>query len=104
MSLIIFGVCAMSPCVFQLRLQEFEAGDEGCAFLDILIPPYDPNDDRDCHYYSAKKEAGSDDIFELTEVDPPNPEVWDVTSARYGGPVPPQDRQEEDPTSPNQSS
>ncbi len=24
----------------------------GCAILDVIIPPYDANDDRDCTYYS----------------------------------------------------
>ena len=70
--------------------QEFEAGDEGCAFLDILIPPYDPSDNRDCHYYIAKQSPDKEDMYELLQTDPPAPDKWDVTSARYGGPAPPQ--------------
>lgn len=31
--------------------QEFEAGEEGCAILDVLIPPYDPMQGRPCNYY-----------------------------------------------------
>jgi len=69
--------------------QEFEAGEDGCAFLDILIPPYEPNDGRDCHYYISKQ-TSKEDIYELTMVGPPPPDVWDVTSARYAGPPPPQ--------------
>jgi len=36
---------------FQGNMHEFTAGKEGAAILDILMPPYDVEEDRDCTYY-----------------------------------------------------
>lgn len=36
----------------QGNLHEFTAGRHGAAVLDVLVPPYDVNDDRDCTFYS----------------------------------------------------
>lgn len=33
------------------NLHHFKAGPEGAAVLDVLVPPYDTGDDRDCTYY-----------------------------------------------------
>lgn len=33
------------------NLHHFKAGPEGAAVLDVLVPPYDTDDDRDCTYY-----------------------------------------------------
>lgn len=43
---------------FQGNLHEFYAGPNGAAVLDILLPPYDANHDRDCTFYDIR-EGGS---------------------------------------------
>ena len=35
----------------QRNLHEFIAGPYGAAVLDVLVPPYDPDNDRDCTFY-----------------------------------------------------
>ncbi|XP_063817889.1 2-aminoethanethiol dioxygenase [Pseudophryne corroboree] len=41
--------CLLSP--LRDNLHQISAVDGPAAFLDILAPPYDPDDGRDCHYY-----------------------------------------------------
>ncbi|KAM5142470.1 2-aminoethanethiol dioxygenase [Mantella aurantiaca] len=41
--------CLLSP--HRDNLHQISAVDGPAAFLDILAPPYDPDDGRDCHYY-----------------------------------------------------
>ncbi|XP_030019504.1 2-aminoethanethiol dioxygenase-like [Sphaeramia orbicularis] len=45
-----------SPCILTpLRdnLHQIDAVEGPAAFLDILAPPYDPDNGRDCHYYKV---------------------------------------------------
>jgi hypothetical protein len=35
----------------QKNIHEFTAGENGAAVLDVLAPPYDPDDNRDCIFY-----------------------------------------------------
>ncbi|XP_076005776.1 2-aminoethanethiol (cysteamine) dioxygenase a [Genypterus blacodes] len=49
------GPCLLTP--EQDNLHQIEAADGPAAFLDILAPPYDPDDGRDCHYYKALQTA-----------------------------------------------
>ncbi|XP_039995452.1 2-aminoethanethiol (cysteamine) dioxygenase b [Xiphias gladius] len=49
------GPCVLSPD--QDNLHQIEAVDGPTAFMDILAPPYDPDDGRDCHYYRVLKDA-----------------------------------------------
>ncbi|KAJ8372690.1 hypothetical protein AAFF_G00280190 [Aldrovandia affinis] len=45
-----------SPCILSPQkhnLHQIDAVDGPTAFLDILAPPYDPDDGRDCHYYKV---------------------------------------------------
>uniref|UniRef100_A0A667XSR4 2-aminoethanethiol (cysteamine) dioxygenase b n=1 Tax=Myripristis murdjan TaxID=586833 RepID=A0A667XSR4_9TELE len=49
------GPCVLSPD--RDNLHQIDAVDGPTAFLDILAPPYDPDDGRDCHYYKVLSEA-----------------------------------------------
>jgi len=37
------------------NLHKFAAGEQGAAILDVLLPPYDANDGRDCTFYRVGK-------------------------------------------------
>lgn len=39
----------------QENLHEFEAGAAGAAILDVLMPPYAPDNDRDVTYYRVRR-------------------------------------------------
>ncbi|XP_029932949.1 2-aminoethanethiol (cysteamine) dioxygenase a [Myripristis murdjan] len=55
------GPCLLTPQ--QDNLHQIDAVEGPAAFLDILAPPYDPDDGRDCHYYKVLRvaeEAGAD--------------------------------------------
>lgn len=43
-------VTALYP--YQGQLHEFHAGPQGAAVLDVLLPPYDEDHDRDCTFYN----------------------------------------------------
>uniref|UniRef100_F6UKC1 2-aminoethanethiol dioxygenase n=1 Tax=Monodelphis domestica TaxID=13616 RepID=F6UKC1_MONDO len=51
---------ASAPCLLSPQrdnLHQIDAVDGPAAFLDILAPPYDPDDGRDCHYYRLLEPA-----------------------------------------------
>lgn len=79
--------CVLSPA--KDNLHEIDAVDGPAAFLDILAPPYDPNDGRDCHYYKVlqtvgRKEQGSEDEVWLVEI--PQPDDFWCGGEPYPGP------------------
>lgn len=43
------GPCLLTP--ERDNLHQIDAVEGPAAFLDILAPPYNPDDGRDCHYY-----------------------------------------------------
>ncbi|XP_034415279.1 2-aminoethanethiol (cysteamine) dioxygenase a [Cyclopterus lumpus] len=55
------GPCLLTP--LRDNLHQIETVEGPAAFLDILAPPYNPDDGRDCHYYQALQtvaEGGTD--------------------------------------------
>lgn len=68
------GPCVLSP--ERDNLHQIDAVDGPTAFMDILAPPYDPEDGRDCHYYRVLSEpAQSETEVWLMEISQP-PEFW----------------------------
>lgn len=45
------GPCLLTPV--RDNLHQINAVEGPAAFLDILAPPYSPDDGRDCHYYKV---------------------------------------------------
>nr|XP_015797548.2 2-aminoethanethiol (cysteamine) dioxygenase a [Nothobranchius furzeri] len=54
--------CLLTPV--QDNLHQINAVDGPAAFLDILAPPYNPNDGRDCHYYRVMQRVGKGESHE----------------------------------------
>lgn len=89
------GTCVLHPDLNNLH--RIEAVDGPTAFLDVLAPPYDPDDGRDCHYYKVVDPVGGPDggpaqrtetqeqkevwLMEITQP----PEFW-CGSEAYPGP------------------
>lgn len=85
------GPCLLSPV--RDNLHQIDALDGPAAFLDILAPPYNPEDGRDCHYYKVlypategrNKEQQEEKDAWLLEV--PQPEDFWCGGEPYPGPV-----------------
>ncbi|XP_071403326.1 2-aminoethanethiol (cysteamine) dioxygenase a [Centroberyx affinis] len=95
------GPCLLTP--LRDNLHQIDAVEGPAAFLDILAPPYDPDDGRDCHYYKilqiAKErgvdvkgnqegegeEKGKDEETWLLEI--PQPEDFSCGGEPYPGPA-----------------
>ncbi|XP_020494422.2 2-aminoethanethiol (cysteamine) dioxygenase a [Labrus bergylta] len=89
------GPCLLTP--LRHNLHQIDAVDGPTAFLDILAPPYDPDDGRDCHYYRVlhaegegeaggrKREEGEVEETWLLEV--PQPEDFWCGGEVYPGPA-----------------
>ncbi len=95
------GPCLLTPV--RDNLHQIDALDGPAAFLDILAPPYNPDDGRDCHYYkvlqtvvegetdgkSSKEQRGEEKEEEeetwLLEI--PQPEDFWCGGEPYPGPV-----------------
>ncbi|XP_068597408.1 2-aminoethanethiol (cysteamine) dioxygenase b [Brachionichthys hirsutus] len=63
------------PCVLypdRDNLHQIDAVDGPTAFLDILAPPYDPDEGRDCQYYKVLPAAEDKD----TEQGEQGEELW----------------------------
>ncbi|CAH0514840.1 unnamed protein product [Peronospora belbahrii] len=85
---------ATAPYTLELlpdcgNLHELVGGDDiGCAFLDIITPPYDAQDGRDCSYFrvisSIDDEQNADEtMFELESYELQD---FDVILEAYDGP------------------
>mmetsp|Transcript_18023 Transcript_18023/g.36231 ORF Transcript_18023/g.36231 Transcript_18023/m.36231 type:complete len:708 (-) Transcript_18023:62-2185(-) len=62
-------VTALYP--YEGNCHAFVAGPHGAAVLDILLPPYDSEDNRDCTFYKA-----SEDAEEMAHADYNNNDVF----------------------------
>uniref|UniRef100_UPI003AAF7782 2-aminoethanethiol (cysteamine) dioxygenase b n=1 Tax=Centroberyx gerrardi TaxID=166262 RepID=UPI003AAF7782 len=68
------GPCVLAPD--RDNLHQIDAVDGPTAFLDILAPPYDPDDGRDCHYYKVLTETEGQQTEEAQKEKEKEPEVW----------------------------
>ena len=73
------GPAALFPCVNNVH--EFRAGADGACVLDVIVPPYDEDAGRACHYFEAV--AVGDGVFRLREV--PEPADFECLGAVYTG-------------------
>ena len=73
------GPAALFPC--QDNVHEFRAGADGACVLDVIVPPYDEDAGRACHYFEAA--AIGDGVFRLREV--PEPADFECLGAVYQG-------------------
>lgn len=52
---------------FEGNLHEFVAGPNGAAVLDVLLPPYDGDNERDCTFYEIQEmSAAQKDSFDVS--------------------------------------
>ena len=73
------GPAALFPC--QDNVHEFRAGADGACVLDVIVPPYDDDAGRACHYFETA--AIGDGVFRLREV--PEPADFECLGAVYQG-------------------
>ncbi|KAI4898706.1 hypothetical protein NFI96_008758 [Prochilodus magdalenae] len=82
------GPCLLTP--LRDNLHQIEAVEGPAAFLDILAPPYDPDEGRDCHYYrvihSVGGEAGQNSKEETWLLEIPQPDDFWCGGEPYPGP------------------
>lgn len=67
---------------YEGNVHEFVAGPNGAAVLDILLPPYDVEHNRDCTFFVPENLSG-DDLFNLRPI--PQPTDFHCFSGVYGG-------------------
>ena len=48
---------------YESNLHEFVAGPNGAALLDVLLPPYDADEERDCTFYETHDLTECDSIL-----------------------------------------
>lgn len=90
--------CLLTPV--RDNLHQIDAVDGPAAFLDILAPPYNPADGRDCHYYKVlqrEAEEGTDTASNQEEhkekeneawlLEIPQPEDFECSAEPYPGPA-----------------
>ena len=73
------GPAALYPSVNNVH--EFQAGAGGACVLDVIVPPYDEDSGRACHYFEAVSVRGG--AFELREI--PEPADFECLGAVYTG-------------------
>ena len=73
------GPAALFPSVDNVH--EFQAGAGGACVLDVIVPPYDEDSGRACHYFEAV--VIGDGVFRLREI--PEPADFECLGAVYQG-------------------
>jgi len=73
------GPAALFPSVNNVH--EFRAGAGGAVVLDVIVPPYDEDAGRACHYFEAVAIGGG--VFRLREI--PEPADFECLGAVYQG-------------------
>ncbi|KAJ8284809.1 hypothetical protein COCON_G00036590 [Conger conger] len=80
-----------SPCILtplKDNLHQIDAVDGPAAFLDVLAPPYDPDDGRDCHYYKVLQTvSGQQEQEDVWLLKIPQPDNFWCGGEPYPGPV-----------------
>lgn len=64
------------------------AGEHGAAVLDVLLPPYDEDHDRDCTFYTINvddNETNNEEVKPCWIVPTPQPSDFHCLSGRYNG-------------------
>ncbi|XP_066521201.1 2-aminoethanethiol (cysteamine) dioxygenase a [Hoplias malabaricus] len=78
------GPCLLTP--LRDNLHQIEAVDGPAAFLDILAPPYDLDEGRDCHYYRVIHPDGGNGNEETWLLEIPQPDEFWCGGEPYPGP------------------
>ena len=73
------GPAALFPSVNNVH--EFQAGAGGAVVLDVIVPPYDEDAGRACHYFEVVDVGGG--VFRLREI--PEPADFECLGAVYQG-------------------
>ncbi|RVE60022.1 hypothetical protein OJAV_G00194710 [Oryzias javanicus] len=68
------GPCLLTPV--RDNLHQIDAVEGPAAFLDILAPPYNPDDGRDCHYYRRLQTAAGEGTVAKGGQKEKDEEVW----------------------------
>lgn len=78
------------PCVLHSltgNIHQIQANNNVVAFLDILAPPYNPSEGRDCTYYERLDE-GDGKGSSIRLLPGPNPSWFSCVPLSYTGPKP----------------
>lgn len=67
---------------YEGNLHEFVAGPNGAAVLDVLLPPYDQEHNRDCTFYEIREDDATNDAS-CWIVPTGQPENFHCISGRY---------------------
>lgn len=80
------GACFLTPT--ERNLHEIHSVDGPAAFLDILSPPYDDNEERSCSYFKEENDGAPRHISNEAGLVciPSPPEYWNDV-AMYEGPA-----------------
>ena len=78
------SACILTP--LKDNLHQIDAVDGHAAFIDILAPPYDPDDGRDCHYYKVLQTVSEQEQGDIWLLKIPQPDHFWCGGEPYPGP------------------